>query len=55
MNNEQKVEHMIEVIMEVEKRFVQDRLNTTPVAKKNAVKAIHDEIVRITSDEDKNH
>jgi len=51
MSKETQVAHMIDAIVKIEHDFISDRLNTDSVAKKNAVKAILDEVERITEDE----
>ena len=51
MNNDPRVEQLINSILEIERDYLKDRLNPEAVAKKQAVKAILDKVEDVMQNE----
>lgn len=52
MNNDSRVQQLINSILEIERDYLKDRLNPEAVAKKQAVKAILEKVEEVMKDED---
>lgn len=55
MNDEQRVNQLIDSILEIEREYLKDRLNPEKVAKKHAVKAILDKVEEVMKNEDQDN
>lgn len=55
MSNDSRVDQLITSILQIEREYLRNRLSTEPIAKKQAVKAILEEVEEIMENENKSN